>query len=1814
MGSCPLYSERVDITTSVRRTKLQEACETWGEKLVMVANQKTRLRVLTEPETNELVEFTSKNFCFLERVGRSRQHGEITQGKNGLQVITEDSKTLFYYKKVLNKQKLIKQQVFNLKNHHVKRGSSVSNGLIIHLTKYAREIKSKYAAASEKASRFIGARPEKYALYNDVANLFSDRIDLKKLIMREPKRFKTEMIPYKKLYPYSSPCEWKTKATSVEKTVRVIRLLDTNDDDEDEDDEDDVEAGTGFLHPQIQKLGVSLARQCYELIERSGPQGLSQLSISQVLGLSNLHARALVRYLSKKEYVATTTVDKGRQRAIHYLSKKFERSQQSILTEFEKEKDQLMKLLSPPAKKIKLEPNVPTTPLLPISAPEPARNVLSQEEMDEIQVTVTMSEFKPPPDQVHSLLQNMYQEGPASLVTTRLIKRVQMIIKAVNTFKVIHDPHKLQRLIYEEEEKEGHKYVVDRRSVARILDKLVADGLVRIMKIKLEGYGRLKMLQFIVHPSVTAEDSLIKSAIEQAKMKLPIITKESIKRENRLMKHLGSPTPTSFDLGTYNSKAGRKYGLKPKFVKKQVLHSFMFYLAYGHEGREATADEVRDYLISKNQDPEIAKELTTIYSTTSDWKTFVPPVPDHKEYSRGWILVSDLLVRLPLSLFLSIVNVPYEIPGLLDYLDHPVKKYFLVRSLPPDIASKLTLHRKYIFVISDIIQKLAFMGLVQLGPQKLREKDQYFVFVNRNALLKDTTPSPSGYNHISSSMTYEIMPYKFNSLEDVEQYWYDLWNFAMNTNLGCRNVMTGKPVVIESVCTKKILLESIAPRQTKEAYEKDVGYLPGDHLGAAGLDSDLFAHLKRNWYYPSEGKLEATTHKAAEHHKTAKRVGRKREPPKSDDAPRGFKKIRLVAPKASKAADQEQSEVDVDDMPLSERAIRVERSVVSPVAEVTSKTKAKHKKITRFLKPKQFKTPRRPYYDQVDREALRRMVKLRVDWSSNEDNLLLICKVATLYMSADSRRHVAKNFALVREILHSTYPQLSQNKTSRACQRRMCYMMKNPSTTHSVYLCLEEIKQDSEITDKFGMAVEKLDRVVKALGKGPKACQAEYDKIYKDLVNCLIGKLKTIALPDEATLENVCIPDTVDEFKSKYNVVTPKNMAFRYGSFSEVQNIVDIMCSVVNVVIHSSLCCAYDKASYSYQLFYVYQQYPDKLLRSVIARCRSMQIVSCRKRYKRWKTLNNSCLPLGASPYQLSITYINIMQTRYQYGIFSNSRSHWQSMMTQLKIQKENLVDSPSSSKNPICSSEIEIKVTLGGECANVVEMFSAGFLKLRVAFPVHLIVLDPRLSDKEDSYNLIMKRFEELLKMIHKNADDGDDEADEDGALSAKHRLPLDNDKLHEEFNLSNKSGVANTASRLALYMMRDEPIENLEDGTQHAHDYFVLKPCKIKVTLDEEKSREEIASIVKKSKQIVEDVKRMAVISEENVETADAMERLEDENANLQTLKSILDFVETKKELGAFFNEIVNHVPAPIQEIAQCLHLLIDKHFILRTGHVRLRFVHNKHKKPWVVRSCFITRLQREKLPSSSATNVSLAFRLTNSDATAKSDAGESSRENAEIAETSNDTASKNGTADDSKLTTKGTDEDASDSQNDSAAGTSSKPAEPVVMVLRNHKKRWTTLKEKKFSDVDFSLMKPVVVCIRPWIRIDGTLNRLVLDRALGSVLGHCLSSAGIFIKKLQDRFTPALQPAHTYELVLMLEKLGVVKLQKELQSKPSLISRRRPHTFEPALGFEDAEIISVHTELMAITIFGQFIADGSVGRDYLEALTDARLLSHS
>lgn len=65
-------------------------------------------------------------------------------------------------------------------------------------------------------------------------------------------------------------------------------------------------------------------------------------------------------------------------------------------------------------------------------------------------------------------------------------------------------------------------------------------------------------------------------------------------------------------------------------------------------------------------------------------------------------------------------------------------------------------------------------------------------------------------------------------------------------------------------------------------------------------------------------------------------------------------------------------------------------------------------------------------------------------------------------------------------------------------------------------------------------------------------------------------------------------------------------------------------------------------------------------------------------------------------------------------------------------------------------------------------------------------------------------------------------------------------------------------------------------------------------------------------------------------------------------------------------------------------------------------------------------------------------------------------------------------------------------------------------------------------------FRTAEEIKVLIKPWIRIDGVVNRKVLDRMLGAVLSYCLLHPGLTMSKVQNRFVPALQPFHTRELL--------------------------------------------------------------------------------
>lgn len=50
-----------------------------------------------------------------------------------------------------------------------------------------------------------------------------------------------------------------------------------------------------------------------------------------------------------------------------------------------------------------------------------------------------------------------------------------------------------------------------------------------------------------------------------------------------------------------------------------------------------------------------------VYVNDASWTRHIPPLPFHREFGHGWALVSDILLCLPLSVFVQIVQVSYKV-------------------------------------------------------------------------------------------------------------------------------------------------------------------------------------------------------------------------------------------------------------------------------------------------------------------------------------------------------------------------------------------------------------------------------------------------------------------------------------------------------------------------------------------------------------------------------------------------------------------------------------------------------------------------------------------------------------------------------------------------------------------------------------------------------------------------------------------------------------------------------------------------------------------------------------------------------------------------------------------------------------------------------------------------------------------------------------------------------------------------------------------------------------------------------------------------
>ncbi|CAF1164023.1 unnamed protein product [Adineta ricciae] len=308
---------------------------------------------------------------------------------------------------------------------------------------------------------------------------------------------------------------------------------------------------------------------------------------------------------------------------------------------------------------------------------------------------------------------------------------------------------------------------------------------------------------------------------------------------------------------------GNCYGYVYKFQRCAILHKFMFYLLYGYEGNLEHEDldtsfDSEQSLVSTL--PEVQTILNSIPNTRrytnvnqgANWKTFVPPLDTRgRSIPPGCLYLDDFLMCMPVSIFLAIVYVPYKVPGLMELLSHPTKRYILVRDLPAEMRYPLVVRRHYLYRIIEVLKYLSTLGLITFvdRPTISRlEKLNTLIYLHPKAYLINTINQTNNSNGpIENMSNYPKQMYNFTSLTHANRYWFDLIEIALNTyrvKIFSRKQERSHIVEVLKQAAKPIPMENI--EETK---------IPlGKSNGPAGFDYDLYLFLRKSWKLPYNNK------------------------------------------------------------------------------------------------------------------------------------------------------------------------------------------------------------------------------------------------------------------------------------------------------------------------------------------------------------------------------------------------------------------------------------------------------------------------------------------------------------------------------------------------------------------------------------------------------------------------------------------------------------------------------------------------------------------------------------------------------------------------------------------------------------------------------------------------------------------------------------------------------------------------------------------------------------------------------------------------
>ncbi|XP_038823192.1 general transcription factor 3C polypeptide 1-like [Salvelinus namaycush] len=1127
-GSCVFFQERRNVTPIIRTTNLtpcvtlEDAFKRWGRKLVMVASQRLRFRVLIGDGGDPDLKLTDHSYCILERLGRARWQGELQRDLHSCSFKT-DPRKMHYLRKSLTQNDLITMQ-----SHVLRLASGAQqHSILLLLKRFHVDRRSKYDILMELTSNLLSEAP------NHIASMITLRDQLsisektfKRMYqyMQAAKLVQVVIKPVEHLNPTVGPCDTRRGTKVVARCLKLIKPYVRKEVVEAEDDDDDDDDGGGANRKTVPTEGRIMERdllsQAYGIIVSCGTKGISQSALRARMCIGNLESRMICRLLERTDMIKGFMEDEGRQRTTKYLGhmhvdesdllqhlvKEQERSDRLRAGGGGGEGEGVPKTPAQPTAKTPATPKTrptPKTPATPKTRPTPKTpslleplgdtegeeeeererdeedkdwevkkkgkkgakkknakekkvgkmSLLKQSELNflvphhstpitskttpptkgeanqepELESTLSPEEeskFCPDVslDQTGSMFAgNSQAENSVTVVeeipsqkehqrqTYRLLKRKNVIVEAVQSLKIIEGLFTIQRLVQDEEKLEGVITKCCKKSILRLIRSLSKEGMLKLFRTTVIQDGVSKKVEFIVHPSVSPSDAVVKSAIEQVRFRISSSypaarneMQEEEKAKERERSSVGNEVPAEPQNMTTEDKdkqlktfkpsivpgLSRSLGYQPKMPRLRLTHTFLWYLVYGHPLRHpstATPPDLHntpssivlptdnpgvqttypttpgnpsqpqtthpddthpsssehtdlptstprntdspdpqnsdlpdtqnsdlpdtqnsDLPDTQNSDlpdtqnpptdnaavsdpastecqpglptdPEVMSSLAEegqeginltdvghdpdmkVYVDELSWRRYIPPAPVHRDFGPGWALTSDVVLCLPLSIYIQIIQTSFKVDGLEEYLNDPVKQHYLIRFLPSRMKTQLLHKRKYIFSFHDSMQRLIYMGLLQFGPvEKFQDKDQVYLYVKRNCMIVDTTMCEPHYNLVLETRVFERRRYTLNTLTDVDNYWFDLMCVCLNTPLGVIRKERPKRSSASKSQEEPVRVPVDTDRHKFRHLDhmlkgsREVCYtavIPGDSKGAGGLDSDFFGHLKRNWIW-----------------------------------------------------------------------------------------------------------------------------------------------------------------------------------------------------------------------------------------------------------------------------------------------------------------------------------------------------------------------------------------------------------------------------------------------------------------------------------------------------------------------------------------------------------------------------------------------------------------------------------------------------------------------------------------------------------------------------------------------------------------------------------------------------------------------------------------------------------------------------------------------------------------------------------------------------------------------------------------------------